>query len=72
MSTTSEREIALWLLTEKMRSVFKYPTLHPQDIFNACANYVSSNGCKSREEFESIVIYLFKDNLHYKQVLLEG
>ena len=72
MPTTSEREIALWLLSCKMRSVFKYPTIHPKDIFNACANYVSSNGCKSREEFEYIVIYLFKDNLHYKQVLLEG
>ena len=72
MSTTSEREIALWLLTEKIRRVFKYPTLHPHDIFNACANYVSSNGCKSRGEFESIVIYLFKDDLYHKQVLLEG
>ena len=72
MSTTSERELALWLLTVKMRSVFKYPTLHPHGIFNACMNYVSSDGCKSRAEFESIVVYLFKDNAHCKQVLLEG
>lgn len=72
MSTTSEREIALWLLAVKMRGVFEYPTLHPQDIFNACVNYVSSNGCKSRAEFESIVVYLLKDNAHCKQVLLEG
>ena len=72
MSTTSEREIALWLLAGKMRSVFQYPTLHPHDIFNACMNYVSSDGCKSRAEFESIVVYLLKDNGYCKQVLLEG
>ena len=72
MSTTSEREIALLILAEKMRGVIKYPTVHPQDIFNACINYVSSNGCKSRAEFESIVVYLLKDNAHCKQVLLEG
>ena len=72
MSTTSENELALWLLAEKMRSVFKYPTLHPHNIFNACMNYVNIDGCQSRAEFESIVVYLFKDNAHYRQVLLEG
>lgn len=72
MSTTSERGIALWLLAVKMRGVFKYPTLHPQDIFNACVNYVSSNGCKTRAEFESIVIYLMRDDQYNKKILLEG
>ena len=71
MSTTSEREIALWLLAVKMRSVFNYPTLHPQDIFNACCNYVNG-GCKTRAEFESIVIYLMKDDQHNKKILLEA
>ena len=71
MSTTSEREIALWLLSYKMRSVFNYPTLHPRDIKEACNNYVSG-GCKSRAEFESIVIYLFCDKRYARDILLEG
>lgn len=71
MSTTSEREIALWLLSCKMRSVFNYPTLHPRDIKEACNNYVNG-GCKTRAEFESVVIYLMRDDQHNKKILLEG
>ena len=70
MSTTSEREIALWLLSCKTRSVFNYPTLHPRDIKEACNNYVSG-GCKSRSEFESIVVYLLRDLRYFRDILLE-
>ena len=54
-----------------MRSVFNYPTLHPRDIKEACDNYVNG-GCKTRAEFESIVIYLMRDDQHNKKILLEG
>ena len=71
MKENENHEIALWLLSHRMRKVFIYPMLHPQDIFNACVNYVSSNGCKSRAEFESIVIYLMSNDQYTKKILLE-
>lgn len=66
----SRRDVSLWLLSVKMKGVFAYPMLHPTDIVDACCNYVGK-GCKTRAEFESIVIYLMRDDQYNKRILLE-
>ena len=71
MKEITNYELALWMLSCRMKSVFSYPTLHPRDIREACNNYVSG-GCKSRKEFESIVIYLFHDLRYFRDILLEA
>ena len=71
MKEIVNHELALWMLSCRMKSVFSYPMLHPRDIREACCNYING-GCKTRAEFESIVIYLMKDDQHNKRLLLEG
>ena len=71
MKEIANHELALWMLSDRMKKVFNYPMLHPRDIREACNNYVSS-GCKSRNEFESIVVYLLHDLRYFRDILLEA
>ena len=61
--------IARYNLAETIGELLQYKELIPSCIYNATMNYIG-NGCKSRSEYESIVIY-YVNNIYYRNLLLE-
>ena len=60
---------ARYKLVEIIGSKLQYKELLPTCIFNATMNYLN-NGCKSRAEYISIVLY-YMTNTYYRNLLLE-
>lgn len=60
---------ARYKLTEIIGDKLQYKELIPTCIFNATMNYLN-NGCKSRTEYENMVIY-YMNNTYYRNLLLE-
>ena len=69
----SSREIdiltARYKLVEIIGEKLQYKELIPTCIFNTTMNYLN-NGCKSRSEYENMVIF-YMDNTYYRNLLLE-
>ena len=69
----SNREIDLltarYKLIEIIGDKLQHKELIPTCIFNATMNYLN-NGCKSRAEYENLVIF-YMDNNYYRNLLLE-
>ena len=69
----SSRELdiltAKYMLVEIIGVKLQYKELLPTCIFNATMNYLH-NGCKSRPEYENMVIF-YMNNIYYRNLLLE-
>ena len=69
----SNREIDLltarYKLIEIIGDKLQHKELIPICIFNATMNYLN-NGCKSRAEYENMVI-IYMNNTYYRNLLLE-
>ena len=68
-SRENEKLIARYNLIETIGQLIQYKELIPTCIFNATMNYLN-NGCKSRAEYISIVLY-YMNNTYYRNLLLE-
>ena len=60
---------ARYKLAEIIGDKLQYKELIPTCIFNATMNYLN-NGCKSRAEYENMVIF-YMNNIYYRNLLLE-
>ena len=69
----SSRELdiltARFKLVEIIGDKLQYKELIPTCIFNATMDYLH-NGCKSRADYEDLVIF-YMDNNYYRNLLLE-
>ena len=61
--------IARYKLTEIIGEKIQYKELIPTCIFNATMDYLN-NGCKSRADYENMVIFYMNNN-YYRNLLLE-
>ena len=69
MSNNIDLLIARYKLVEIIGDKLQYKELIPTCIFNATMNYLN-NGCKSRSEYENMVIF-YMNNIYYRDLLLE-
>ena len=69
MSNNIDILIARYKLVEIIGEILQYKELIPTCIFNATMNYLN-NGCKSRSEYENMVIF-YMNNIYYRDLLLE-
>ena len=60
---------AKYMLAEIIGEKLQYKELLPTCVFNATMNYLH-NGCKSRGEYENMVIF-YMYNTYYRNLLLE-
>ena len=60
---------ARYKLAEIIGDKLQYKELIPTCIFNATIDYLN-NGCKSRADYENLVIF-YMDNIYYRNLLLE-
>ena len=60
---------AKYKLAEIIGDKIQFKELLPSCIFNATMNYLN-NGCKSRAEYEIMVIF-YMNNIYYRNLLLE-
>ena len=60
---------ARFKLAEIIGDKLQYKELLPSCIFNATMDYLH-NGCKSRSEYENMVIF-YMNNIYYRNLLLE-
>ena len=69
----SSRELdiltAKYMLVEIIGEKIQYKELIPTCIFNTTMDYLH-NGCKSRAEYENMVIF-YMNNIYYRNLLLE-
>ena len=69
----SSREMDLltarYKLVETIGEKLQHKELLPTCIFNATMDYLN-NGCKSRTDYENMVIY-YMNNTYYRDLLLE-
>ena len=68
-SREMEKLIARYNLAETIGQLIQYKELIPTCIYNATMNYLG-NGCKSRSEYENMVIF-YVNNIYYRNLLLE-
>ena len=61
--------IARYKLAEIIGDKIQYKELIPTCIFNATMDYLN-NGCKSRADYENMVIF-YMNNIYYRNLLLE-
>ena len=61
--------LAKYILLERIREKIQYKELVPTCIFNTTMDYLN-NGCKSRAEYENMVIFYMNNN-YYRSLLLE-
>ena len=60
---------AKYMLVEIIGEKIQYKELIPTCIFIITMDYLN-NGCKSRAEYENMVIY-YMNNIYYRNLLLE-
>ena len=60
---------ARYKLAEIIGGKLQYKELIPTCIFNVTMDYLN-NGCKSRAEYENMVIF-YMNNIYYRNLLLE-
>ena len=61
--------ISRYKLAEIIGDKLQYKELLPTCIYNATMNYLG-NGCKSRTEYENMIIF-YMSNTYYRNLLLE-
>ena len=59
---------AKFMLADRIGEKIQYKELIPTCIFNATMDYLNK-GCKSRSEYENMVIF-YMDNNYYRNLLL--
>ena len=69
MSNNIDILTARYKLIEIIGEKLQHKELIPTCIFNATMNYLN-NGCKSRTEYENMVIF-YMNNTYYRNLLLE-
>ena len=69
MSNNIDILTARFKLAERIGEKIQYKELIPTCIFTATMNYLN-NGCKSRSEYENMVIF-YMNNTYYRNLLLE-
>ena len=69
MSNNIDILTARYKLIEIIGEKIQYKELIPSCIFNATMDYLN-NGCKSRSEYENMVIF-YMNNIYYRNLLLE-
>ena len=57
------------ILSTSIGTKLQYKELIPTCIFNATMNYLN-NGCKSRAEYENMIIY-YINNTYFRNLLME-
>ena len=67
----SKKNIAMYLLSMEIGKKLMHKELIPSCIFDAMINFVSG-GCKNSSEYESIVNFVFTNDLENKQILLDN
>ena len=60
---------ARYKLAERIGEKIQYKELIPTCIFNTTMDYLN-NGCKSRSDYENMVIF-YMNNIYYRNLLLE-
>ena len=60
---------ARYKLAEIIGEKLQYKELIPTCVFNATMDYLN-NGCKSRADYENMVIF-YMNNIYYRNLLLE-
>ena len=60
---------AKYTLVQRISEKIQYKELIPTCIFNATMDYLN-NGCKSRADYENMVIF-YMNNIYYRNLLLE-
>lgn len=68
----SDKDIAKVLLYKKVNWVLYYQTLHPQYIINIVKDFLSSNGCRSRADYEMMIRYIFANDGFNRDILLNS
>lgn len=66
----SDRTIASYLLYERANKVLKFETLHPRDVVEIVKDFLCYKGCKSRNDYETMIRYLFANDDFNKELLL--
>ena len=69
MSNRIDLLTARYKLVEIIVEKIQYKELIPTCIFNATMDYLN-NGCKSRADYENMVIF-YMNNIYYRNLLLE-
>ena len=69
MSNKIDLLTARYKLAERIGEKIQYKELIPTCIFTATMDYLN-NGCKSRSEYENMVIF-YMNNIYYRNLLLE-
>ena len=69
MSNRIDLLSARYKLVEIIGEKILYKDLIPSCIFNATMDYLN-NGCKSRADYENMVIF-YMNNIYYRNLLLE-
>ena len=69
MSNNIDLLTARYKLVEIIGDKIQYKELIPSCIFNVTMDYLN-NGCKSRVEYENMVIF-YMNNTYYRNLLLE-
>ena len=69
MSNKIDLLTARYKLVEIIGEKIQYKELLPTCIFNATMNFLN-NGCKSRADYENMVIF-YMNNIYYRNLLLE-
>lgn len=67
----SDKDIALYLLYQRLNRVLFFKTIHPKDIYNIVVDFLSPNGCRNRSDYEQLIIYLFRNDCYNRNILLE-
>ena len=68
MTNNIDLLIARYKLVEIIGDKLQYKELLPTCIFNVTMDYLN-NGCKSRSEYENMVIF-YINNIYYRNLLL--
>ena len=61
--------IARYKLAERIGEKIQYKELIPTCIYNSTMDYLN-NGCKSRSDYENLVIF-YMNSIYYRNLLLE-
>ena len=69
MSNNIDLLTAKYKLAERIGDKLQHKELLPTCIFNTTMDYLH-NGCKSRSEYENMVIF-YMNNIYYRNLLLE-
>lgn len=67
----SDKDIALHLLYQRLNKVLFFKAIHPKDIYNIVVDFLSTNGCRNRSDYEQLIIYLFRNDCYNRNILLE-